>query len=402
MAFVRQDGTAQRIRAAIEADCARMGVPYPWWIPVFSTAAIAVIAIAAVLQRHALSPLSPIALGGLFALVPLLTWVSVRRMLLPPWVKCVIMTAATAVLLVHPTVPDFAPLLIVVSVAEAAAIYRVVVALAVTALGAGVLGVAEVFGTLNGLPLYLVALLLGLWVGISMRWQIRALHAERTARAVEHEQVALAERQRIAREVHDVVGHALSITMLHVSGARVALQQDSDIADAIDALIQAERIGRTAMADVRRSVGILSDTSAPNTTPLPGVDDVEALVARTRAAGLSVKYEQQGDLGAVSPSGGLGLYRIAQESLANIVKHAPSASASVRLAVHRDQVRLTVRNTLPTGTPARRHGGTGLDGMIARATQLGAKLTAGPDQGHWVIDLVAPLADTCPVRQALS
>lgn len=409
IAFVRLDARAERIRAAIEADCARMGVPYPWWIPVFSTAAMAVIAVAAVLQRHALSPPSPIALGGLLALVPLLTWVSVRRMLLPPWLKPVIMTAATAVLLLHSVVPDFAPLLMVVSVAEIGAIYRLVVALAVTAFGAAVLGLADVFGRLNGLPLYLVALLLGLWVGIAMRWQVRALQAERTARVAEHEQVALAERQRIAREVHDVVGHALSITMLHVSGARIALQQDSDIADAIDALIQAERIGRTAMTDVRRSVGILSSPRSedlPDVTPLPGIDDVEALVERTRAAGLRVRYEQHGDLGVVSPSGGLGLYRIAQESLANIVKHAPTASASVLLAVHRDCVRLTIRNTLPAGTPEPRQGGTGLDGMIARATQLGARLTAGPDQGHWVIDLVAPLTEVgtpgCPVRQALS
>jgi signal transduction histidine kinase len=251
--------------------------------------------------------------------------------------------------------------------------------------------------------------LLGLWVGIALRWQVRALQAERTARTAEQGQVVLAERQRIAREVHDVVGHSLSITLLHVTGARHTLQHDGDVAEAIEALAEAERVGRTAMTDVRHSIGLLAgreEDSEPETTPLPGIDDVEALVARTRAAGLDVRYEQGGDLGEVGSPSGLSLYRIAQESLANIVKHAPTASADVRLTVTADRVQLTVRNTLPAGAQDPSPGGTGLKSMSVRATQLGATLAAGPDRGYWVIDLIAPLSGTsaqrCSVRQLLA
>ncbi|ONF61744.1 sensor histidine kinase, partial [Amycolatopsis keratiniphila] len=120
------------------------------------------------------------------------------------------------------------------------------------------------------------------------------------------------ERQRIAREVHDVVGHSLSITLLHLTGARHALQQDRDVDEAIEALTEAEQVGRAAMADIRRTVGLLAD-SPSGSAPLPGVEDIATLVERTRSAGLAVRYTQEGDLGRVGASEGLGLYRIVQE-----------------------------------------------------------------------------------------
>src|SRR5260370_23167810 len=92
-------------------------------------------------------------------------------------------------------------------------------------------------------------------------------------------------RQRIAREVHDVVAHSLSITLLHLTGARRSLQEDRDVDEAVDALTEAERVGRTAMAEIRGTVGLLP-RSPSGTRPLPGVYDLAGLLERTPAAGL--------------------------------------------------------------------------------------------------------------------
>lgn len=126
-------------------------------------------------------------------------------------------------------------------------------------------------------PLFVGELVLGLVLGYMLRWQMRALAAEQSARHEERVRATLAERQRVAREIHDLVAHSLSVTLLHVTGVRRALEQDADIPEAIEALTDAERIERQAMADIRRTVGVLatdtSDTSetyaTDDTRPLP-------------------------------------------------------------------------------------------------------------------------------------
>jgi signal transduction histidine kinase len=235
----------------------------------------------------------------------------------------------------------------------------------------------------------MVAVLLGYTAGSVLRWYVRALDAELGKQDAVREQAVLAERQRIAREVHDVVAHSLSITLLHLTGARRALQQDRDVDEAIDGLTEAERVGRAAMADIRRAVGLLARAPA-GTKPLPGADDIAGLVERTRAAGVDVRYEQQGEPATVGASTGLGLYRIAQESLANIAKHAPDATARIHLCVDQDSTRLTVRNGLPSTASDPVSGGAGLPGMRERAAQLGAELSAGPLGGQWVVEITVP------------
>jgi signal transduction histidine kinase len=350
-----------------------------------------VITIAALVQHRAMPP-GLLVLAAALACGPLLAWMVTGR-LLWPWLEALLITSAVIVLLTHPVTIDVAPMLLTVSAAEVAATCRPLIALGTTTLGATVSIVAAFAAHLEGAPMYVIGVLLGLQVGVSLRWQIRALDAERTTRTVEREQAVLAERQRIAREVHDVVGHSLSITLLHLTGARHALQQDGDVTEAVDALAEAERIGRSAMTDIRRSVGLLP-TNQPSTQPLPDIAQIDTLVTRTRDAGVQVRYEQAGDLATVEPACGLALYRIVQESLANIVKHAPGCTARVRLAVEHGVVRLTVCNTLPAGHADR--AGTGLAGMAARATQLDAVLTAGPSDGQWVVDVTVPLEQTVP------
>lgn len=381
---------AARLKTRLEQSCAYYGTPYPWWIPAWSALAGTVITVAALVQ-HRLMPPGLLALAAALALGPLVVWTLTGR-LLWPWLEALLMTSAVIVLLTQPVTIDVAPMLLTVAAAEVAATCRPVVALAITALDCAVPIAAAIAGHLQGAPMYVIGVLLGLQVGVSLRWQIRALDAERTTRAVEREQAVLAERQRIAREVHDVVGHSLSITLLHVTGARHALEQDGDVAEAVEALTEAERIGRSAMTDIRRSVGLLP-TNQPSTQPAPDIQQIDTLVERTRGAGVPVRYEQAGDLASVEPGPGLALYRIAQESLANIVKHAPGCAASVRLTVEPSTVRLTVCNTLPAGQPARPadSAGTGLAGMADRATQLNAQLCAGPTDGQWVVDLTVPV-----------
>jgi signal transduction histidine kinase len=236
-------------------------------------------------------------------------------------------------------------------------------------------------------------------IGGMLRALMRALAAERAARAKERQRATLAERQRIAREIHDLVAHSLSVTLLHITGARHALRDidddaDLDVADVDAALADAEQVGRRAMADIRQTVSALTD-GPTDTQALPGAADIRGLVAQMELAGLDVEYAEDGDPKMLAAGAGLGLYRIAQESLSNIAKHAPDATAQVRFSVSPRRARLTVRNVLPRGTGAiavaSDDRGSGLAGMHARADQLGATVVAGPEDADWVVDVRVPL-----------
>jgi signal transduction histidine kinase len=184
--------------------------------------------------------------------------------------------------------------------------------------------------------------------------------------------------------------HSLSINLLHVTAARHALQRHSDIDDAVESLAEAERVGRTAMSDLRRTVSVLS-SEASEKQPLPGIPDIPALIEQSRVAGLDVSHERTGECPDLGDVCSLGVYRILQESLANIAKHAPTSSATVRLAGRPDGVHLWVRNTLPSGRPPSVTHGSGLAGMAARASQMGGQLHAGVDGDSWLVDLVVPI-----------
>jgi signal transduction histidine kinase len=377
-------------RGRLEASLADAGLAIPWWVATCTIGLGGVSTFVAAAQRSAALPLALIVLAGLLAIMSALVY-TVTGEIAPPWLKSTAVLVAVAILLTHPVVPDFAPVPLVVLVADVAVTSRFALAITVAGVSIAELGVAAVWAELVGFPVYTAAVLLGLVGGSMLRWYVRALDAERRGRDAVREQAILAERQRIAREVHDVVAHSLSITLLHLTGARRALQQDRDVDDAVDALTEAETVGRAAMADIRRTVGLLAH-SPSGTRPLPGADDIAELVERNRAAGLNVRYEQHGDLAAVSDTAGLGLYRIAQESLANIAKHAPDSTAQIRLRIGPAEARLTVRNDLPHPAPNPAASGSGLMGMSARATQLGAELCAGPDGDNWVVDVTVPSA----------
>lgn len=384
-------GVLSRTKARIERSCARLGVNYPWWIPAYSTLACVVITVIAYVQRGALHPDPAVAVALALSVGPIVLW-AVHGSMLPPVVEAVLTTVAVGLYLSQPVSPDFAALLLMIMVGEVAATARPVIAVVVAIVDATVLVVAARLHHLQSAPLFVAGIVLGVAVGIALRWQMRALTAERANTAMVRQQARLDERQRIAREVHDVVGHSLSINLLHVTAARHALQRHADIGDAVESLVEAEQVGRAAMSDLRRTVAVLgAGPGADAVRPLPGVDDIPDLIERSCSAGLDVRFDCDTTEVAVGGTTGLGVYRIVQESLANVAKHAPTAHVRVALTHGPDALRLSVRSTLPPGSVGAPGDGSGLAGMAARAQQLGGVLQAGVDGEHWLVDLTVPV-----------
>jgi signal transduction histidine kinase len=242
----------------------------------------------------------------------------------------------------------------------------------------------------------------GIWlIGIAFPWLIGRA-AARQWQLANHlvairrelaEQALLDERRRIARDVHDLVGHGLASVMLQVTGARHVLRRDPAAAE--DALWSAEEVGRRSLQELRRTVALLrSDDEAAVEPPLPTARDIESLVDAARAAGLAVEFRKRGDLSRVAPSVGVALYRIAQEALANAGRHAPNARTTVDLEVETGRASLVVASRGPTAAgpgSAPERPRYGLIGMRERATALGGEFTAAPTSEGWRVSCRLPL-----------
>jgi signal transduction histidine kinase len=225
-------------------------------------------------------------------------------------------------------------------------------------------------------------------LGDRMRGRARereGLHQRARMLAVERDQqaaiAAAAERARLAREMHDVVAHSLSVVIAQADGGRYAAEQDPRTATA--ALHTIGRTAREAQAEMRRALGVLGERPDEPLRPQPGIDDLDALVARTREAGLPVEVVEEGSRRALSPATGLAVYRVVQEALTNVLKHAgPGAGATVTLGWEPGRVTLVVRDD-GTGAAGASDGGSGrgLAGMRERAEAHGGELRAGPLPG---------------------
>lgn len=304
------------------------------------------------------------------------------------------LTGATALLLFAtstPIVSDFAPLLMVMMVGEVASLTGLMGGFLASVSAAGLLLAASALHRLDNLPLYLGILGMGWLVGYLMHTQQQLMEQQQQAQAALARHAAADERRRIAREVHDVIAHSLSVTLLHLTGARRGLQEDRDIDDAVEALEQAEHLGRQAMADIRRTVGLL-DGAPMAIAPEPGIEDIPGLVDDFIRAGLNVALDAGGRTDTVSAAVGLGLYRITQESLANIAKHAPEARSTVRLRVSRTSATLVVVNEL-AGVAAAAEG-RGVRGMRQRVELLGGIISVGPTRDGWAVRTNIPLDHT--------
>ncbi len=200
------------------------------------------------------------------------------------------------------------------------------------------------------------------------------------------------ERARIARELHDVVAHHVTVMVVQAGAARRSM--DSSPADAREALAAVESVGRTTLEEMRRILGVLRAGPDDETLqPQPGVDRLPALIAQTRDAGLPVDLAVEGTPRALPPGIDLTAYRIVQEALTNTLKHAGRASATVRLRYEPDRFAIEVADdgrgaaALPGDA-----GGHGLVGMRERVGLFGGRLEAGPRaSGGYAVRAVLPL-----------
>ncbi|WP_055568976.1 sensor histidine kinase [Streptomyces atriruber] len=233
--------------------------------------------------------------------------------------------------------------------------------------------------------------------GLLARWAPGLLGptpADRLA-AAEQRAADLAVRNRLARELHDSVGHALSAVTLQASAARRVLDHDPEFVR--EALAAIEDTTRRTVGELDAVLGVLRETgdgAARPTAPAPTLAaDLDGLLRRTRAGGLRVAATVGMDPGALPPLVSREAYRIVQEALSNALRHGgDDTSVTLRIALDGPDLAVTAKNPLPSrSTAARPGGGHGLRGIADRARLLGGTADAGPHDGTWRLDVRLPL-----------
>lgn len=208
----------------------------------------------------------------------------------------------------------------------------------------------------------------------------RALERQAAARDARREEEALAaaaaERQRIARELHDAVSHSLALIAMQAAGAEGILRRDPE--RAAQSLLSIERAARDGVSEMRRLLGLIAaDEGAPELSPRPGLDRLDTLVEGARDAGLTVSFESEGEAVPVPPAVDLSGFRIAQEALTNAAKHAGSCQVRMVLRWLPAALELEVVNSGANAGGSGANGGRGLIGMRERVLLVGGELEAG-------------------------
>ena len=246
--------------------------------------------------------------------------------------------------------------------------------------GSGVLGIV----TLAGLALWM-------WRSRAEEGRHRLAETQR-AREAELRRAVESERSRIARELHDVVTHNVSVMVIQAGAARRTLDPSEE--QVRESLLAVEAAGRTAMAELRNVMGLLAPADEDAVlAPQPGLDQLAPLVDRVRDAGLPVRLAVTGTPRAVPAGEALAAYRVVQEALTNAVKHASGASATVTVHYGEEELRVEVADTggRPTGSGG---SGRGLLGLRERLAVYGGTLRAGPPLtgDGYRVNAVIPLA----------
>jgi signal transduction histidine kinase len=227
--------------------------------------------------------------------------------------------------------------------------------------------------TTDSALLLIAAMVVRHWSGIR-----RQLAEARRDVAVEQSQRAVAEeRTRIARELHDVVAHSMSVIHMQATSASYRLKNADPESKAEFAKIAAG--ARSAMREMRQLLSVLRDESSDTTlAPVPGLNRIEDLAASTREAGVPVSLVIGDDIPEVPDTVGAAAYRIVQESLSNVIRHAPGAAADVSVIFDDGALSILVRNDATEKKADPSPGGHGIHGMRERVRMLGGSLETGP------------------------
>jgi signal transduction histidine kinase len=226
--------------------------------------------------------------------------------------------------------------------------------------------------------------------GLLARSMIRTRESRQARDAAEQVVIVEQERNRIARDMHDVVAHSLAVVIAQADGARYARAHDPESVD--EALIAISTTARDALGDVRLLLGQLRHSQGEG--PQPVLADLDRLLDQLRASGLTIDYEQHGEPRPLGAAHELSIYRIIQEAITNALRHGDRAApVALRFDWLADRVDLTITNGIdvPT-TTAELHIGHGLAGMTERAALVGGSLRAAPDGTRFVVNATLPTA----------
>jgi signal transduction histidine kinase len=320
-----------------------------------------------------------------------------------PWalIACVIGAALVMAEFLTPMKDLFVPLLVILISAyscgaqkDARQAYASVVVIA-----AGMIGVMSTFEHPDGASDYFfptMFMVMAWLAGRAMHSRTRlteALHEAAAQAAEEHDdelrRAAAEERRRIAREMHDLVAHSMSVMVVQAGGARRIL--DRDPARALEAAERIERTGREALAEMRHLLGVLHPSPEPRAlAPQPTLAELDALITRAQAAGLPVHLHEDGARRPLPAGLDLAAYRIVQEALTNALKHAGGAATEVTVTWGELELAIEVRDR--GRRRAANDGGHGLVGMRERVRVYGGELETGPARGGgWRVRATLPL-----------
>jgi signal transduction histidine kinase len=231
------------------------------------------------------------------------------------------------------------------------------------------------------------ALVIGLYVRTRRAYLASMIERAETAERDRDRQARIAvaeERTRMAREMHDIIAHSLAV-MITLNDAAVAVTPAGTVRDTV---AQASEVGRQALAEMQRMLGVLRSAGPADLVPQPGTAQLADLIGIVRSAGLTVQLEISGEPGELAATTQLTIYRIVQESLTNVLKHGRNVRrVVVTLTHHGDRVRVRVANDGEPGTPPDHAWiGHGLVGMRERSALYGGTFHAGPIRsGGWEV-----------------
>ncbi len=241
-----------------------------------------------------------------------------------------------------------------------------------------------------GVPV--VVLSVAWWLGDRARQARQGAERQQAEAAEAAQRVAGAERLRIARELHDVVAHAMSVIAVQAGTGRFVMDESPEVAR--EALVAIETTSRSALDELRRLLSVLRDDSDDGDLhPTPGLRDLDDLVAATTQAGVTVDVTVHGEVVALPSGVDLCAYRVVQEALTNVRRHARADTSAVSITYSPDCLHVVVDDDGIGSAPALSSGGHGLIGMVERVGLYGGTLDAGPrPDGGYRVAAHLPLA----------